>query len=340
MTNTRVMASCISAIVGYKVVMACDTKLDTLESPPHSSPGEVIYYAKSGSPEYDVQPATALEQTFRHSGWTVRRRLVWEAMIRTHQSDAKKSAFANCGARLRIEREAVSGELRMRCNHCHDRFCVPCGNAVAGCVAMNIKDRCQAALFITLTLRHSPTPLKDQIKRLYDSFNKLRRRKFFTAYGGAAFLEVKLSKAGQWHPHLHIIADGQYMDAFRLSQEWHAVTGDSCIVDIRRVKDGGDVASYVSKYVTKPADATVFAVPDRLDEMMIALKGVKMMFTFGTWRRLKLKEMPESAGCWELIASLGWGKSELAALPLQLQKEIASRWPSLVKFLANPSPPQ
>lgn len=161
--------------------------------------------------------------------------------------------------------------------------------------------------FITLTLRHSNTPLSAQLDRLYRSFAALRRRKDLKCVfeGGAAFLEVKLSRdGGSWHPHLHIITEGSFIEQKALSRAWHEVTGDSSIVDIRRVKENGDVARYVCKYVTKPADATIFSDTARLDEFICSISGRRLCLTFGRWRGFKLDADPMTDVKWITIGSV------------------------------------
>ena len=44
-------------------------------------------------------------------------------------------------------------------------------------------------------------------------------------------------KTGEWHPHVHMFALlDTWIDQEHLSETWHEITGDSFIVDIRRVK--------------------------------------------------------------------------------------------------------
>ena len=87
---------------------------------------------------------------------------------------------------------------------------------------------------ITLTLRHSDTPLRDQIKRLSQCFNNLKRREWWKSRvkGGVMFTELKIGRDNKWHVHCHIIAESSYLPNHELSQEWHAVTGDSPVVDV------------------------------------------------------------------------------------------------------------
>lgn len=326
------------------------SSLDPSKQTSNASLGEVISFAKWGRPEFDVQPATAAEQRFRHSGWSVRRAQIWAAFNRLHMGDDRRSRFANCGSGLWLQQNSARDDLKLACNTCHDRFCVPCAAARAARMAGVLEEKLQGvtARFVTLTLRHSRTPLVDQLARIGRSFTALRRRQFWTSAvdGGASFLEFKVGEQdGLWHVHLHILCTGRFVNQKRLSQEWHAVTGDSSIVDVRQVKDADHVAAYVTKYVTKPADASIYARPDLLDEMISGLSGRRLCATFGTWRGLKLDDIPEDTAGWCNIASVETLRSQAAAGDAEARRYLyaaARRWPLLAKvfaFDAGPAPP-
>ena len=273
------------------------------------APGAYLRHVKWGNPAFDVQPITEEESGFRHSGWAVRRSQIWTALNRLHAPDARLSKFANCGSGLWLEVNRSTNDLRCRSNKCHDRWCMRCQgeraalitDAVARLVSTN------GARFLTLTLRHSPTPLTDQIDRLYASFLRLRHRAAWKEHvtGGAAFFEAKVGeKDGLWHVHLHCLITGSFWDQRDISRAWHSVTGDSSIVDVRKVDDVEGRARYVTKYVTKPADSSVFAVPDRLDEMITALRGRRLCTTFGTWRGTRLEELDAPSEGWTPLQSV------------------------------------
>jgi hypothetical protein len=243
--------------------------------------------------EYAAEPATLNELIFRHSGHIRARRRIFESLKRTGASANRLDMYAQCGASAVVQRTPDDQQYRIRANYCHDRFCVACGTGrsaeIASILAVHVKP--PHTKFLTLTLRHSPTPLTDQIKRLYDSFTKLRHRQSWTSHvqGGAAFCEIKLSdRDGLWHVHLHILANMAIWPQRDLSAEWHAVTGDSYIVDIRHIQDTHEAAAYVAKYVSKPADAYIVSHPDKLDEMIVSLRGRRLCLTFGSWRGIKL----------------------------------------------------
>lgn len=285
------------------------SSLEPLESSPPSTPAH-ISHQRFGSAEWDTHaPVEPLESHFRHSCWHVRRRRVYDALVRTGQSYRRQDAFANCGHSLYAHVSADRREVRLTAGHCHDRFCIPCQTARSRVIAAAVEGliRDHETRFVTLTLRASNTPLNDQIDRLYRSFSVLRRRRWWVenVVGGAAFCEIKVGKnSGMWHPHLHILVEGSYLNQRQLSAEWYAVTGDSFIVDVRECSDPEGRARYVTKYVTKPASSEVFETNDRLDEFLCAMKGRRLCFTFGTWRGVALDPHQPIDGEWTPLGKL------------------------------------
>jgi hypothetical protein len=247
---------------------------------------------------------------------------------------------------MMLQKSVDGTELRMVCTRCKDRFCVACGversAAFAERVAQHLAGR--VTRFVTLTLRASDTPLADQIDRLYRSFAALRRRAqvkgAFT--GGAAFLECKIGEgSGLWHPHLHIITEGQYIDCRELSREWHKVTGDSSIVKIKAVPDNAARAAYVTKYVTKPADNSVFAVQVMLDEFICAIGGRRLAMTFGSWRGLKLDGEPPEDVKWISVGSPRGLMSDAArgdVNAIRLLEAAQRKWPLFAELWKIPPP--
>lgn len=262
-------------------------------------------------PDYQLETATPGELSFRHSGWATQRRRVWESFQRVGVGGASLQAFAECGSGCWVQHSASKGQYRLSCNNCKSRWCVPCGVARAARLRRSVQQQLQdheRVRFITLTLRHSNTPLSDQLDRIQRDFRELRRRDVWTRAieGAAAFLEVKVSsKTGLWHVHLHILAVGTWIDSKELSREWHKVTGDSSVVDVRLAKSKGGVAAYVTKYVTKPLDSSVLAAPDRLDEAIVAMRGRRLCNGSGSLRTITADDEPDDAlDDWHTIGRL------------------------------------
>lgn len=150
-------------------------------------------------------------------------------------------------------------------------------------------------MFITLTVRGFPRDsLSSQIEKLKAGWAALRRLDGWRNHvrGGAVMLEVKFSKGmgGHWHPHYHIICEGEWVDKKWLSAAWFAITGDSHQVDVQRITDPAEALSYVTKYASKPMDASYLMRSSLLDEAMTTLKGVRLCALFGEWYGTPLKE--------------------------------------------------
>ncbi len=255
--------------------------------------------------EHDTRPSVL----FRHSGWRRQRRLVAESLSRTGQSGNRQRSFADCGSYAYVMRSIEDPQnYRIAGSCCHDRFCLPCAKGRAHTIAGNVLEyiRDVEIRFLTLTIKTDHQPLAWQVDKLYTAFQALRRTKLWKARvdGGVAFLEVKRSdRANRWHPHLHCLITGKFIDYRKLSALWHRVTGDSYVVDIQRPKNDEQVLSYVTKYASKPFNNTFINKPEWLDEAVAALAGRKLALTFGRWRGLKLSPIPDP-GAWEYVAPL------------------------------------
>lgn len=251
----------------------------------------------------------ASDELFRHSGWAVCRRATDEALQHTSASHERILQFQGCGSNAWVERSEQSPTTyRVRCNRCHDRWCLPCGQERSRVIAHNVREHLDArrARFVTLTLRSDRESLQYLLDHLYASFARLRRTKLWgnTQRGGVAFCEIKWSARNErWHPHLHILTEGRYIAKQALSNAWRKATGDSFIVDVRKVSSAERAISYVVKYASKPHDASIWRIPERLVEAMLAMRGRRLCLTYGTWRGVSLTDVPQS-GAWTPIAPL------------------------------------
>ena len=180
---------------------------------------------------------------------------------------------------------------------CHDRFCVPCQRNRAARLAANLNaltaDR--DLRLVTLTLKHTDTPLSSQLNRLTKSFRRLRQSTPWkkTQKGGVCCLELKRSAHGdRWHPHLHAIVEGQFLSQSELAEEWKRITKDSYIVDIRRIRPGGEAVRYVTKYASKGLTVTGDERKQALAEAITALGGKRLVQCFGTWKNERTTDAP------------------------------------------------
>jgi hypothetical protein len=234
---------------------------------------------------------TPREERFRHGHWMNRRLKIVRGMEAAGYNEGRLERFINCGSFSTVVQDVDTGEAWVRGSCCHDRFCSPCTRARALLIADNleakIKDDTSDYLHVVLTMKHRQEELGPQIDRLFKSFARLRTRKLFRncVDGGAAFLQLHVSdNDGLWHVHFHLLARGQYLDKFQLSSEWLLITGDSSNVDVSKVIDARKAVKEVCRYAAKPVDSDTLEDPDKLAEMMRALTGRRLCFTFGSWR--------------------------------------------------------
>jgi len=288
-------------------------------------------------------------QAFRHSGWQADRYRVYRALRRTNASLSRLLNFRACGQDAwLVESLEQPGHYAVHATHCHDRLCLPCGQARSRTIAANVKDALKDRPYrcLTLTVKHRDVPLSHQLDHLLNSFRRLRAQAFWkkTQKGGVAFLEIKWNEpANHWHPHLHIILDGSYVDKRHVSKQWFKATKDSSIIRIALIRDHEKAVSYVCKYASKPIEHALYRTPDRLDEAIEALHGRRLVFTFGTWRGVRLRDLPPR-GEWRRVAKLDElltlarrGDPDAVAIANRL-KERTSCQPLDFPLLANPPP--
>lgn len=298
-----------------------------------------------GSTEWATEPITLSESIFRHSGWVMRRSRLFAALKRTGTRHRRLQAFADCGSCSTCEQ--TKDEVRVRGSSCRHPLCEPCRQERAAKIRDALHFLCidKEVRFLTLTLRHSKTPLADQIDRLYRSFSAFRRRKSWTTNvrGGAAFLEVKISdRDGLWHPHLHILLEGRWWDTREISDEWHAVTGDSTVVDITRPRAIDDVCRYCVGYCVKTVHPSVWNDDATLDEAIVSLAGRRMCLTFGTWRGTPLEPKEKDDRVWVTLGRLETVLQRAAdgiAACVRWVEAASRRYPQLELCILPPTPP-
>jgi hypothetical protein len=122
--------------------------------------------------------------------------------------------------------------------------------------------------------------------------------------GGVWFFQLKRGKSdGHWHPHLHILLDADYIPKRDLSLEWFLTTGNSFIIDIRKVNDDDKISEYVSRYCARPANLSEFG-PDDQDSIYAVFKGRRLCGAFGTGHNCRLRpEKPDDVNDWSKLVS-------------------------------------
>jgi hypothetical protein len=213
--------------------------------------------------------------------------------IYPHPSDGSRYALANCRKHAYFAMDRISGDVKVMSDSCRERWCPMC----AAQKAKFAKESCQQYIeslksprFLTLTLRHCEDDLKPQVEFLQDAFRRLRTRAYWKkrVFGGVWFLQVHRSENdGCWHPHLHILLDGAYLEHGTLSDLWDLVSYGSPVLDIRKIHNPESSASYVARYSARPAKFEAMPIADRV-EMITSLKGKRLSGTFGTAKCITL----------------------------------------------------
>ena len=150
---------------------------------------------------------------------------------------------------------------------------------------------------ITLTVKDGPDLLErfNHLVRAQRELWKRKHRKYASSLDGVCgavwSYEVKRgSGSGAWHPHLHMIAlAAEAPDQGQLSAEWHNITGDSFIVDVRPIDQLDTAAGFceVFKYAVKFSDQP----PADTVHAWLTLGGKRLLGSAGCFRGV---EVPES----------------------------------------------
>lgn len=257
----------------------------------------------------------------KYSKWSYRGRFMagkeeeYEATLSAYkQIAAGKScnhvhALQGCRTFANFQRDSVTGDVMVFGDSCRDRWCPMCAGQKASYAREQVETyikNLNSPRFLTLTLRNNESSLKHQVTFLQQSFSKLRTRAYWKKHvtGGVWFLEIKRGKNSRmWHPHLHILLDGEYMEQGRLSALWEQVTFGSPIIDISKISDIEKAAKYVSKYCSKPAMLKNYSSEDRC-EIIEAMFRKRLCGTFGTAKTVTLTPPKvESDADWQYIGS-------------------------------------
>lgn len=210
---------------------------------------------------------------------------------------AKSFAFIHCGRNAWVQRDMLSGRLRVVSHTCKLRICPECQKRVKRAVYQRITQtfetfRSKQWRMITLTMKSSSAPLSVQIHNLIRSFRRLRQTSQWkrTQKGGTALVEItRNTKTGLWHPHLHCLSVGTYLCSRVLSHLWRKSSHGSFIVDIRPVWNPDQAAHYVCKYLTKADDFRMLKDDNDALDYYHALKKAHHLITYGIVRKLKIK---------------------------------------------------
>jgi hypothetical protein len=227
----------------------------------------------------------------------------------SHQKIARK--LRTCGNYLLFRDYYTVGKVRLHAaTFCKKHLLCPlCAIRRGAKMVKSYMDKLQVikaenshlkAYLVTLTVKDGSN-LGERFKHLQKSVQALHKTRSRQAAGqfnesckaaGAVWsYEFKRGKnSGQWHPHMHAVwLCGDAPDAVQLSKEWHAITGDSFIVDVTPFHDQDDVITgflEVFKYAVKFSD---LPLEDNWDGYRV-LSGKRLIASFGLFRGVVVPE--------------------------------------------------
>lgn len=187
---------------------------------------------------------------------------------------------------------------------CRDRLCPLCAKCDARKTACRVKEAVSmwdTARHLTLTMQSNDKPLVEQIDELLASFRRLRQRRWWSdrVNGGIGTMEITFNATTkQWHPHIHVLLDGEYLPHAQLKTEWERVTCGSTIVHITAVHSRDDASTYIAKYVSKPSDIAKLDQQSAV-ELALALVGRRTVIAFGTAHGVRIpvrQQGPDTTG--------------------------------------------
>jgi len=245
-----------------------------------------------------------------HRRWMPIRRRLYTAWHRSGDDQlAKRAERLNMCCASPMVQKGVDGASKTRMMRCRDRLCPLCAikrSERLGSQLVAAVSKMDDPRHIVLTAPAVPDFLREQIDGLRHAFRALRRSDQWsgTQRGGVYSIEVTLNKkTGLWHPHLHIITDGEYIAQNTLVDEWRRALQTSgiwsevrddqaVVVWIERVGNRRRLADYIGKYVAKPAELESWP-EDALCEYAVAMRGARLVHAFGSLHGMKLESDDE-----------------------------------------------
>ena len=215
--------------------------------------------------------------------------------------------LSECRSRAWFVRNKHSGRVRVASKQCRLRWCFHCSEARQQFITSAVKpwwNKAIAPKLLTLTIKHSQKPLQEQIDFLYKSFTKLRNRKDVKrkTRGGIWFFQITYNKRRrEWHPHLHVLLDADFIPHNDIQYFWHQITRTSDIVHIRSVHDPEKTLAHNARYAARPS--ALVNLPKELYTVLFdAFNGRRICGSYGTAKEISLRPAkPDDCNDWEYL---------------------------------------
>jgi len=302
------------------------------------------------SPDHvDLPRQTPLQDAIHEKHQSTRDRTI-QVLARSPLERLQNQALrmAGCGSYVDFAVDADNELIRRLTHRCKSRFCPFCQRQRGKDLAAKIERLIllmENPRTIVLTVKSEELPLKEHFHKLSKWFAQLRKHPDVKKHiiNGVYTREATVNKrTGKFHPHLHIIYDGDYLAQKQLRRIWHTITGGSDIVWIQAVKNPLKMARELATYVIKPADADSW-LDSTLESFAAAVHGMQMMHTFGKkFARDPYAEKRASLPREKLptfsLTQLAWQARNDNADAVAMLLLIAQRWPDLGRYVFHQFP--
>lgn len=253
-----------------------------------------------------------------------RRRIFWSLDRSTDDALRRRaSRILGCCAHPEV-RIGAEGNVSVFAPRCRDRLCPLCSHRRSREAAERTKEAARqmdAPKHLVLTAPHTDLPLRDHLAALRLALKRLRASREWKRHvsGGVYAFEItRNDRAGEWHPHVHVLMDAVYWAQHEIVAAWgRALRSTDAwadfpeherpVVHVSAVMSRSKVAQYIAKYVTKPAQLSGWA-DELVCEFAVAVAGARMLHTFGCLhgKRLDPRDPNQDTTCSEHACYLGW----------------------------------
>lgn len=192
-------------------------------------------------------------------------------------------------------REARDGTIHMTPGRCNDRACPTCQVQRSRVLARNVTGVVQKwndVRHVVLTLNGDPRSLKESLDLLTSSYRRLRQTTLWKEHVDAAIATIEVThnaESGRWHPHLHVLTDGRYLDVNDLRKAWEKASHGAKVVWIERIPARDKVTAYIAKYTSKSPSAEGWS-DATIREWTYATHGRRTVICSGTCKSIRMKE--------------------------------------------------
>jgi hypothetical protein len=211
-----------------------------------------------------------------------------EALQNTEHHSGLVPRVAACHKSFRHRRCEQSHDWAKPFNSCSVRVCPHCAHRRGEILGARFQSYAMTKTnlrYAVLSERNSKTYAEGR-ELLLESWHRLRRSVGWKkkVHGCIVAEEVTYNaKDKTWHPHLNVLIEGEFFPHEELRQSWfRASEGRGKVVWITKA-DAGTVFELI-KYVAKVTD--LLERPEVLDEFLTAIKGRRLLRTYGVCRNI------------------------------------------------------